>query len=700
MAATADPTVIHQAVHGYDEGHRLLTSSRPLPREAERAMLILSDAAGPGMPDGFESYLTAYPLRAVGLFAFARTWAAPELPRPGCVWTHSLVVDVADIARFYSAATLDTLFRRPSFPPEGYDQPIHVSMPAAQPPRLAKRALETAAQVVEALYANEASGPVVVPAACSADAEALFLALWDQQWGELRSAFAFSTGSLAPRSLDGVPLWLQATPQADARRVWRRSAATVVGFGTPPQHKSQPEWTRAAADALELPAAPLTQFVRTVGRNLPADHAYFRPLVEAYLTCNRLTGSPLIRSLIAMTASTFPAANSGIAFKVALFDGPAGVARTHVLAADDDIVPTLAESEWSDAFPPDALHVEARSETWWANSNDYALVARVIGGPTNPLRDAFITGVARAVTVTDIQQFAAEHRPADAMVAARRPDCASRPELWRGPPSVQARLARVICDSPDAFGNLTFVVRAALAAHSDAAAPALSEAAGEGVVPAVMDWLAATGDIEGIGPRWRETLVGDPDRVMAWLSASEEPGPWSVWLAADILRPDASAVRRAGVGPWLRHLDKASDLPAWARCRIDSFLLGLGLGAPGDDTFAGVLAAFGRVYLAAKDRSLDDRNWGFVSHLLPEASWWREWDRCERLRRGIVDRFLSRKWSVVRLFDLLGEDSVSRDLEAEFRESRDGRRFLRGVFEAIEDGTLTVPANRGPRRRW
>ena len=45
------------------------------------------------MVPGFESYLTAYPLPRSSLVAFARTWTAPEMPRPGCVWTHTLLIE-------------------------------------------------------------------------------------------------------------------------------------------------------------------------------------------------------------------------------------------------------------------------------------------------------------------------------------------------------------------------------------------------------------------------------------------------------------------------------------------------------------------------------------------------------------------------------------------------------------------------------
>ena len=41
------PVSIHQAIHGYRDGHRLLSSSVSLGADAARAMLVLSDMSGP-----------------------------------------------------------------------------------------------------------------------------------------------------------------------------------------------------------------------------------------------------------------------------------------------------------------------------------------------------------------------------------------------------------------------------------------------------------------------------------------------------------------------------------------------------------------------------------------------------------------------------------------------------------------------------
>ena len=83
---------IQQQLYGYDNGHHLLASSCSL-RPADRKRLeILSDYNGNIITPEFDGYLTGYPLVGSGFYALCMTWMAYELPRPGSVWTHVLLV--------------------------------------------------------------------------------------------------------------------------------------------------------------------------------------------------------------------------------------------------------------------------------------------------------------------------------------------------------------------------------------------------------------------------------------------------------------------------------------------------------------------------------------------------------------------------------------------------------------------------------
>ena len=108
-----DRLQLHQALHGYADGHQQLALSTALKPRDQKKLLTFSDISGSGARFGEEGYLTGYPLSESGFFALGRTWPAPEMPRPGCVWTHTLLIDFTDLAALESLNTLP----RPVPPP-------------------------------------------------------------------------------------------------------------------------------------------------------------------------------------------------------------------------------------------------------------------------------------------------------------------------------------------------------------------------------------------------------------------------------------------------------------------------------------------------------------------------------------------------------------------------------------------------------
>jgi hypothetical protein len=102
----------------------LLASSIELVGRDSKTMLMMSDASGPAAVIGDDGYLTGYPLSESGYYAFARTWPAPEMPRPGCVWTHTILLEFSDIPALQSASGLLGLFRRPSGKNCGYQNAL------------------------------------------------------------------------------------------------------------------------------------------------------------------------------------------------------------------------------------------------------------------------------------------------------------------------------------------------------------------------------------------------------------------------------------------------------------------------------------------------------------------------------------------------------------------------------------------------
>lgn len=106
--------IIEQTLYGYNKGHGLLASSFPVrPNNDSSLMSVLSDWTGFRNEFGEDSYMTFYPLSNGEKYAFAKTWYAEEMERPGCVWTHTLIVDLKEMDRNFDFRVLDDYFRRP-----------------------------------------------------------------------------------------------------------------------------------------------------------------------------------------------------------------------------------------------------------------------------------------------------------------------------------------------------------------------------------------------------------------------------------------------------------------------------------------------------------------------------------------------------------------------------------------------------------
>lgn len=105
---------IHQTLHGYNQGHHLLSSTILLKSSDDMQMMsLMSDWAGfDNKYDERISYLTAYPLSG-DYYVIAMTWYADDMPRPGCVWTHSLLIRKDELDSIRNFKSLFQLFHRP-----------------------------------------------------------------------------------------------------------------------------------------------------------------------------------------------------------------------------------------------------------------------------------------------------------------------------------------------------------------------------------------------------------------------------------------------------------------------------------------------------------------------------------------------------------------------------------------------------------
>jgi hypothetical protein len=200
MSKTEKPLRFDQVVHGYRDGHRQLAGSLMLEVEAADTIALASDMLASRGLRADEDYITAYPLKGENKYVFARTWPAPEMSRPGCVWTHSLVFDYLTVSKIDDADVIRSLFRRPTvgtLSTFGTALTINIDACASERKVLSEQSADDA---VRRMYGMRwAHGEIVFHSqGVEIDVQTAF-AIWSQMPPRLRRTTALCTESSASR---------------------------------------------------------------------------------------------------------------------------------------------------------------------------------------------------------------------------------------------------------------------------------------------------------------------------------------------------------------------------------------------------------------------------------------------------------------------------------------------------------------------
>lgn len=186
---------IDAQVHGYRQGHQLISGTLELPRADQDRIDQLSDLAGPLRPgETFEPYVTAYPLPSGTYYVLARTWQDTTVPRAGCVRTLSLLIPTEDWANAPDLGAFFDLLTAQALPVKAHATATELRPKAALPAVTEANG----AELLEALFLEE-SQPVAVfdlP-----ERELVATRLLTALWPSGRAHFSLSTFALSPRRI-------------------------------------------------------------------------------------------------------------------------------------------------------------------------------------------------------------------------------------------------------------------------------------------------------------------------------------------------------------------------------------------------------------------------------------------------------------------------------------------------------------------
>jgi hypothetical protein len=265
-----EPAQVDQALFGYSDGHRQIATSVRLPSKDQYQLAAATDLAAGVQLNPDDSYLTGLQLGESRRFALIRTWPAPEMPRPGCVWSHVLLIESRALSSHGDLTDFLGMFRRPNtVDPSTYDEPLAIPPPGRRP---ADPDPDTLFDLISKYYSGEQV--LLRPDAAPQERDAAIFAIWSQQWPRLRMLFSFRTAPGGERRRSEMINYdvQVATPGFEAGTEDRSS------------RPAWPMWVQTAAeDAATSRVTQLRRFLWRYGRDLSNPRAHFRSLVELYL---------------------------------------------------------------------------------------------------------------------------------------------------------------------------------------------------------------------------------------------------------------------------------------------------------------------------------------------------------------------------------------------------------------------------------
>jgi hypothetical protein len=653
------------------------------------------------MVHGFETYLTGFPLKDISVYALGRTWYAPEMERPGCVWTHTLLIAKEDLAYIPDITVLLKPFKRPQkkLKKEMYSLAIPIPFDKLAP-SVDRRgsSLRVSSSVLSALY-GETGKPVFIPADNSEEYKDLSLAIWGQQWPRLRYSFCFCTGSIASRQVDGKVFDLQVISWKSVRKAKREVPSGVfLDHDNLSLSSDQPSWAIIAARDLvdTVPSENLRKFLWYFGEGQLGGRAAFCSLVETRADLNAVNERKLsLEEFIERIAYRFPDSKEAMLLKATILDGRKHEDRwLYPSMSERDLLKALSETKCSSAFDKKTLDIRQRAQRFWQTSPSEAIqiITELFGSEVNPLGEEYILGVAKSLEPADVVGISKINRALLYVFVKHKPALAGNSKLWQVSADEQRELLDAVLSSVDlGVDTMRNVVIAILESGSDSIADEIVPKFGSIAVITVLDWVDScpSASFDMFSDEWRYVLRSHQSELLEWVQRAASRTEFGMAFAADLLDPNSAEVIRAGAKVWLPLArNAASNLEDDILIKTMSFLLALALNNPGGGSAELAEHSFQIVHDSAQNGTLGYSSWRMLEKNVPQLGWWQDWDKCERLRRALVESFIRYQWSIGSFLLSVKSPEIFKEIVYYCRRTRKGRALIRDAARCLASGTI------------
>jgi hypothetical protein len=632
---------LDHCLFGYDDGHRLIASSLPLGEELS-LLTELSDLAPGTIFGDSDGYWTGLPVASLGRYILMRTWPAPEMSRPGCVWTHALLIEPSYLELIEDLSILKSLVVRPfkSADTGFYRKKIDVefsnisSVTELQSDVIVRR-------LILSLYGN-LSSPIEINSPGELDAP--LFSVWSQQWPRLRRNFRFQTAAA------------HAIKRGDAVIRFDATALLVSQDKASKQERMQnADWlSTAVSDALDGEKGSLRSFLWRYGSDVRRQRGSFKPLVDL----NILDHSNDIYSekkVVEIVSTSFPELSDAMCLKQDLINGEV-VPSAHI----NLIKHMLSNDYLSNYFPePTEIGLVKLKKLWPLQADDVLQIINSSVCSQVRISKIISTALIEAIETKEFWLLSTLYPDIRREMVKNRPEFLFESEYCLDDNALTDLIPAI---PSDACGVCEFI-NALLKRESSKLIDCIFEYFPDVSSFAVIYELNK--HHQTISENWKKVLMQHPeillrDKVMGLVSRT------SLLLDfAHTLGMRSAKVINAGITPWYQALLNSEDDVSGDDAEIfGCFLLVLAC-KKNEECGPNIIENY---YNLVHKRILNSKLSTKASELLypslPDIGWLWNWDHGQRFRIFVAKTYIKYQWSP-ESFSMLAKNKKGRSLLAD-----------------------------------
>jgi hypothetical protein len=517
------------------------------------------------------------------------------MKRPGCVWTHTLLIENTDLAHIDDLSVMLPVFTRPANRPlnwQNYEEKIEVPIVFDLLPEQINRLKETTYPlhaILSALYSDPEKQIFWATEKTSAEIEYLTFAIWSQQWAKLRRIFSFCTGAISDRKLPDRLMDWQVVPIQASREI-TVNLRNIKFIEDSIQSKNEDKaWVNLAVRDLFTPRSSMRTFLRTLGTETSKGRADFNHLVNLFhLLNNSHVDEDTISKLLSTIATLYPNFEEGSRTKHWLFGDSTDLSAINPVGRQNlDLEPLvlqgLSTTNYSNSFDADSLQIEKRAAKLLKNDPEAAFKIANLIDPNieNAVAKAFFEGLTERLTSTEAFRLSDKEFDLFILLLKRAKILATCANVWRCAKDQQQRLFETfISDVEETDLILPKAIEAMLNAESDELASMLASRYPALTVSVVLDWSSKnSGQTERkVTPGWLHAISTHADFAINWLLEHSTPPTNASLLLSLVLNPYSTTLRKLGTDPWVELAHSLDEIADDDRTNAAFFLLAFALG--------------------------------------------------------------------------------------------------------------------------